>query len=154
MATLLKLKRSAVANKVPEPADLDFGEIAINYQDGIIYYKKPDSTIAALGGSGGSGGGVGRSVNEFVANAQQTTFTIPGGYTVGFLDVIINGSQLASSDYTATNGNTVVLQQACLSGDLVRLVGYDAVSLANTYRKAEVDALVNDTAIVMSIALG
>lgn len=153
MATLLKLKRSAVANKIPLPEDLDFGEIAINYQDGIIYYKKPNGTVAALGG-GGSGGAVGRSINEFTATANQTNFTVPGGYTAGFLDVIINGSQLASSDYTATDGTTVVLQQACVAGDLVRLVGYDAVSLANTYRKAEVDALVNDTAIVMSIALG
>jgi hypothetical protein len=153
MATLLKLKRSAVANKIPQPEDLDFGEIAINYQDGIIYYKKPNGTVAALGG-GGSGGAVGRSITEFSATTGQTTFTIAGGYTVGFVDVILNGSQLASSDYVATNGTSVVLQQACVAGDLVRIVSYDAVSLANTYRKAEVDSLVNETAIVMAIALG
>jgi hypothetical protein len=92
MATLLKLKRSAVANKIPQPEDLDFGEIAINYQDGIIYYKKPNGTVAALGG-GGSGGAVGRSITEVSATAGQTTFTIAGGYTVGFVDVILNGSQ-------------------------------------------------------------
>lgn len=153
MATLLKLKRSAVANKIPLPQDLDFGEIAINYQDGIIYYKKPDGTISAIGG-GASGGSVGRSITEITASNGQTTFNTIGSYTPGFVDVILNGSQLASSDFTATNGTSVVLQQACTTGDFVRIVSYDAVSLANTYRKIEVDSLVNETAIVMAIALG
>jgi len=153
MATLLKLKRSAVPNKVPLPVDLELGEIALNYQDGIIYYKKPDGTIAALGG-GGSGGSGGRTITEVTASAGQTTFTPTGGYVSGFLDVILNGSQLSSSDFTATNGTTVVLQQGCTISDVVRLVAYNAVDLANTYRKSEVDSLVNETAIVMAIALG
>jgi hypothetical protein len=155
MSTLFKLKRSAVPNKVPLPADLEIGEIAINYQDGIIYYKKPDGTIAALGGgSSGGGGSAGRTVTEFTATAGQTTFTPTGGYVPGFIDVILNGSQLSSSDFTATDGTTVFLQQGCTVNDVVRLVSYNAVSLANTYRKSEVDSLVNETAIVMAIALG
>ena len=154
MSTLFKLKRSAVPNKIPLPGDLDYGEIAINYQDGIIYYKKPDGTIAAMGGSGGSGGSGGRTITEFTAASNQTTFTPTGGYAPGFIDVILNGSQLSNSDFTATDGTTVVLQQGCTASDVVRLVAYNAVSLANTYRKSEVDSLVNETAIVMAIALG
>jgi hypothetical protein len=153
MATLLKLKRSAVAGKIPQPGDLELGEIAINYQDGIIYYKKTDGTVAALGG-GAAGGSVGRSITEVTATSGQTTFTTTASYTPGFVDVILNGSQLGSSDFVATNGTQVVLQQPSVAGDFVRIVSYDAVSLANTYRKAEVDSLVNETAIVMAIALG
>jgi hypothetical protein len=154
MSTLFKLKRSAVPNKVPLPADLELGEIAINYQDGIIYYKKPDGSIAALGGSGGSGGSGGRTITEVTASTGQTAFTPTGGYAPGFIDVILNGSQLSNSDFTATDGTSLVLQQSCTVGDTVRMVAYNAVSLANTYRKSEVDSLVNETAIVMAIALG
>lgn len=150
---IIKFKRSSVPGKIPTATDLEFGEVAINYQDGIIYYKKPDGSIAAIGGSG-SGGAVGRSITEITATSGQTVFSTTGGYTVGFLDVILNGSQLSNSDFTATNGTTVTLSQPATASDLVRLVSYDAVSLANTYRKAEVDSLVNETAIVMAIALG
>jgi hypothetical protein len=152
-SSTIKLKRSSIPGKVPLAADLDFGEVAINYQDGIIYYKKPDGTIAAIGG-GSSGGAVGRSITEITATTGQTVFTTSGGYTLNFLDVILNGSQLSNSDFTATNGSTVTLAVPAAAGDLVRLVSYDAVSLANTYRKSEVDSLVNETAIVMAIALG
>jgi len=56
---LVKFKRSSESGKVPLTTDLEFGEIAINYEDGLIYYKKPDGTIASIGGAGGGGGGGG-----------------------------------------------------------------------------------------------
>jgi hypothetical protein len=55
---LVKFKRSSESGKVPLTTDLEFGEIAINYEDGLIYYKKPDGTIASIGGAGGGGGGI------------------------------------------------------------------------------------------------
>lgn len=44
MATNIKLKRSAVPGKAPLTENLQFGEIAINTYDGILYFKKDDST--------------------------------------------------------------------------------------------------------------
>ena len=49
-----------------------------------------------------------RTVTEFTATASQTTFT-PPSYTVGFINVYLNGVRLGSADYTASNGTTVVL---------------------------------------------
>ena len=149
--SLIKLKKSSVPGKLPQPGDLEYGEIAINYADGQLYYKKADGTIGSIGGSGLLGT---RKITEYTATAGQTTFTIPGGYTIGFVDVAINGSQLSSVDYTATNSTTVVLTEAAIVGDSIRITSYDPVSLADTYRKAEVDQIANDTAIVMAIALG
>ena len=71
-----------------------------------------------------------RTVTEVTATAGQTTFTANGGYTVGFIDVFINGSQLQSSDFTATNGSTVVLTNACAVNDDVRLVAYGSFSVS------------------------
>ena len=149
--SLIKLKKSSVPGKLPQPGDLDFGELAINYADGQLYYKKSDGTVAQIGGGGVLGT---RTITEATAAGNQTIFTISGGYTVGFVDVTINGSQLSSADYTATNGTTVVLTEAAVVGDSVRITSYNPVSLADTYRKAEVDQVANDTAIVMAIALG
>ena len=55
MANTLKMKRSAVAGKVPTTSDLQLGEIAINTYDGKAYIKKDDGTasIVQLGGAGG-----------------------------------------------------------------------------------------------------
>ena len=48
MASKLTLKRSAVADKVPVTGDLDYGELAINYQDGKLFYKTADNAIISL----------------------------------------------------------------------------------------------------------
>lgn len=148
----IKLKKSSVPGRLPQASDLDYGELAINYADGQLYYKKSDGTVASLGSGSGVMGT--RKITEVTATSGQTVFNIPGGYSVGFVDVTINGSQLSSADYTATNTTTVVLTEAAVVGDIVRITSYDPVSLADTYRKAEVDQIANDTAIVMAIALG
>jgi hypothetical protein len=65
-----------------------------------------------------------RTVTEISATAGQTTFTANGGYTVGYIDVFVNGSQLQTSDFTATNGTSVTLNAAAIAGDDVRLVAW------------------------------
>lgn len=62
-----------------------------------------------------------RTVTEFTATAGQTVFNANGGYTVGFLDIYVNGVQLSSNDFTATNGVSVALTSGCTAGDAVRL---------------------------------
>ena len=71
------------------------------------------------------------SSTSFTATGGQTTFTPSGSYQVGFLNVIRNGSQLAPADYTATNGTTVVLNNACVAGDIVVIEVYNLTSLTN-----------------------
>ena len=59
MANIVKMKRSAVASKVPTTADLALGEIAINTFDGKVYIKKDNGTPSIVEvGTGGSGTGV------------------------------------------------------------------------------------------------
>ena len=71
------------------------------------------------------------SSTSFTATGGQTTFTPSGSYQVGFLNVIRNGSQLAPADFTATNGTTVVLNNACVAGDIVVIQVYTLTSLTN-----------------------
>jgi hypothetical protein len=42
------IKFSSVANKVPLPADLQIGELALNTADGKVYMKLNDNTIKVV----------------------------------------------------------------------------------------------------------
>ena len=53
MASVIKFKRSSEPGKIPAPEDIEFGEVAINDADGIMYYKKADGTISSFGAGGG-----------------------------------------------------------------------------------------------------
>jgi hypothetical protein len=71
-----------------------------------------------------------RTVTEFTATASQTTFT-PPSYTVGFINVYLNGVLLGSADYTASNGTTVVLATGASAGNLVTVESFLVSSVLN-----------------------
>ena len=92
---------------------------------GVLYLGIPATSVTTPGNTAYL------SSTQFTATAGQTTFTPSGTYQVGFLNVIRNGSQLAPADYTATNGTTVVLNNACVAGDIVVIEVYNLTSLTN-----------------------
>jgi hypothetical protein len=48
MANKVLLKKSSTAAKVPLVTDLDYGELALNYTDGKLYYKTASNTIKSF----------------------------------------------------------------------------------------------------------
>ena len=94
-------------------------------------------TIAADGtiSSSASGGG-GASYSDPIRQTEYTgtattTFNASSSpalpaYTAGNIQVFLNGSKLAASDFTATNGTSVVLGSACAASDVVTIVEYGA----------------------------
>ena len=67
-----------------------------------------------------------RTTSTVTASAGQTTFSFT--YNVGFLDVFVNGTKLTDSEFTATNGSSVVLAVGCFVGDIVDLISYNTVA--------------------------
>ena len=63
-----------------------------------------------------------RTSSTFTASESQTTFSF--SYNVGYVDVYVNGVKLASSEFTATNGTSIVLSSGCRNGDTVEFIGY------------------------------
>lgn len=51
MANKIILKKSSIAARVPTTDDLAYGELALNYTDGKLYYKKSDNSIQAINNS-------------------------------------------------------------------------------------------------------
>jgi len=66
------------------------------------------------------------SRTAFTATASQTTFSVT--YTVGYVEVFLNGVLLNASDYTATNGTTVVLAVGATLGAIVEFIAYNTVA--------------------------
>jgi len=70
---------------------------------------------------------VGRTSTTFTATPGQTTFNFT--YSVGLVDVFINGVKLTPSEFTATDAVTVVLADACFGGEIVDIHGYSVRGL-------------------------
>lgn len=101
-----------------------------------------------------------RSVTNETATASQTTFNIVGGYVPGYVDVFLNGVLLIpGTDFTATNGLTVVLATGATAGDEFQALSYQTISFTDVYTTSQVDALIptatsdltNDSGFLTSI---
>ena len=74
----------------------------------------------------------------FTATASQTTFTLVDPYTIGNIQVYLNGVKLlVGVDVTATNGTTVVLADPANVGDAVQTVAYGTFASSDHYLKSE-----------------
>ena len=96
------------------------------------------SNLSGISGGGGSSSV--RTVNRYVATQDQTLFPASGtiSYSVGYLDVYLNGSRLDTTEFTATNGTTVTLDTGASANDIVELVAFTNVNLTDV-------TVVNDT---------
>jgi len=63
-----------------------------------------------------------KNSTEVTATGGQTVFN--GTYTVGFVDVFLNGSKLDSSEFTATNGTSITLTTGATANDIIEIVGF------------------------------
>lgn len=89
MANKVLLKKSAVLGKIPNTSDLDYGELAINYADGKLYYKTSLNTIESfVAGAGGSSSDTFKNIavsgqSTVVADSPTDTLTLVGTADLG-----------------------------------------------------------------------
>ncbi len=68
----------------------------------------------------------------FSPTGVTTDFTFASGYTVGYLDLYLNGTRLVEGpDYAATDGATISLISPAVNGDVLEGVAYKAFTLAD-----------------------
>lgn len=131
MANIIKIKNSSVAAKVPLVGDLAYGEIALNYADGKIYYKKSDNTIQSI--SGGGGGGVWTKITadttattakQYITDTTAAPFTVtlPASPATGDYVYFMDAGNWATKNLTvARNGSTIESSATDLVLDVANL---------------------------------
>ena len=139
--TDIRIRRSAVSGAIPLPANLNLGELALNTADGKAYMKKSIGgvdTVIEIGSS--DPGSIYSSFEMFEYTAQvanQTTFSgadqnsntldynTGSGTNLPQVQVYLNGILLDyGTDFTATNGSSVVFSVAVSAGDLIQIAAY------------------------------
>ena len=130
MSTLIKLKRSAVAGRVPTTSQLELGELAINTADGKIYIKQdlngtesivefsadPNDLLTLIKTVDGAGSGLdadlldGLDSLQFLRSDQDDTFdgnlVITGNLTVSGNTTQVNTETLTVEDNIITLNST------------------------------------------------
>jgi len=112
MSNKITIKRSAVTGKVPEPSDLDYGEFALNYTDGNLFFKSNANVITNLASTQFVSVTGNVTGNYFIGNGSQltgvTAAAAPAGNTN---EVQINGGGVtsASANFTFDGTNVSVL---------------------------------------------
>lgn len=84
-----------------------------------------------------------RVVTQKVATAGQTRFASDSGYATGYVDVIVNGSDLvAGVDFNETgDGINIDIIEPCAADDNVKIVAWIPRGLSDGYTKPEANAL-------------
>ena len=94
--------------------------------------------------------------DNFTATSGQTSFNT-SGYSPGYIDVYLNGIHLDPSDYTATDGNTVVLNSGATAGDVLSVVAFSTFTLSGDINNTNVtttDLTVNNDVTVTGRSVG
>ena len=91
MANKVLLKKSSVAAKVPLTTDLDYGELALNYADGKLHYKKSN----------------GSTIDHFPSAAVVATGYVAktGDTMTGTLNLPSNGLKVGTTQLVVSSGN-------------------------------------------------
>ncbi|MEB3842500.1 phage tail-collar fiber domain-containing protein [Pseudomonas guariconensis] len=124
---------AAVAVKKSEGGglvDLVGGDI----RAGALYDLNYDGTYFQLGG----GVGAGKAFERFSFEASVAQAVFPARHTVGSIIVLRNGREV--TDYVS-DGETVTLNTPCEMGDSVQILVFGSFKTADTYTKAELQAL-------------
>ena len=110
--TRLKLKKSSVVGRIPSAGDLEYGEIAINYADGKLYYKNSSNAVAAFNDSASTHTLITAFVDSDYVQARQTLVD-----SASVVNIVINNSVDSSEVINLIDSDYVQARQSGVIGD-------------------------------------
>jgi hypothetical protein len=112
---------------------------------GALYFNSTANEMRVYDGANWiaatSAGNVSLILYEYTATSNQTTFSGSDdnsatlSYTVDNLQVVMNGVILDPSDYTASNGTSVVLASGAATNDLINIYAFKSFTTADMVSK-------------------
>jgi len=98
----------------PNAIRISSNQSGVSYADETHYYN--GSAWVALGGSS-----VIKYVDTLTATSGQTVFVSSYSFLGAMLDVYLNGSKLAFSEYSVTGLNSITINVAARTGDIIEI---------------------------------
>lgn len=127
MAQTIKVKRSAVAGKVPLTTDIDLGELAINTYDGKLFLKKNNGADSIVEVGSLAGFAFARKTSNYTAShkdflycdtsAGSFTVTLPATPSEGHTVIVVD-----AKNYFGTNNLTIDRNGSTIEGDASNMV--------------------------------
>lgn len=163
MASVIKIKRSSVAGKVPSTSHVDTGELALNIADGRLYSSN-GSSVFELGanpdslsvGSGGFSIANGAITFPTSAGANGQVLSINGSGTLSFTSIqsgigreTVNRTAANTSIGTSDHGSVLI----CTNTDDI-VIDVDDSSTLTTGDKFTIIPTVLNTNIVVNLGDG
>ena len=103
--TKLKLKKSSVAGRIPVAGDLEYGELAINYNDGKLYYRNSSNAVKAFNDSASTH----TLITAFVDSDYVTTRVGDVGLDSASITSLVDSDYVQARSSTIADVNTVIL---------------------------------------------
>ena len=154
--TLLKIKRSAVKGKSPTTSNISLGELALNTNDGRVFFKTTDSSgTSAIATLREISGGTGITATDGVLNLdnQVTAQTVGNATTVPRLTINAQGqvtgiatatvAGVSGVDFDSSNGTLQVATSAGNFSDVITLDPYTTADLTENTNLYHTTARVN-----------
>jgi hypothetical protein len=141
MATKIRLKKSGLTGNVPNSTELEYGELAINYADGVLYYKDSSNNIQQISGA---------VSNTFETINANGTLLIPDSNT-DILSILagdgidITGNGISDTLTISVRLNDTINSNSNLEAATANAVktAYDLANTANTTASLAYDAANN-----------
>ena len=132
-----------LGSKTSNPSQDNDGNALVS---GALYFNSSANEMRVYDGANWiaatSAGNVSLILYEYNATANQTTFSGSDtnsatlSYTVDNLQVVVNGIVLDPSDFTATNGTSVVFASGAAAGDVVNIYAFKSFTTADMVSKS------------------
>jgi hypothetical protein len=121
MSTTIRLKSSGSTGNIPSNSELEFGEVALNYADGVLYFKNASNVVTQISGS------------------EANTFeTINANGTLIIADSNVDILTLSSGDgiHIAGNASSDSLTVAVRFDDTITSTSTNTAATANSVKTA------------------
>ena len=144
MSNKITLKKSSIGDKVPLPGDLEYGELALNYTDGNLFYKNSSNVITAIASNkfvSVTGNVTGGNIN--ISGIASVTGAITSASTV-------SGQILRSTNSIGNEGGEIQLSLAASNTTLSSSVTIDVYQ--NKFRIFETGGTNRGAYIDLSLA--
>jgi len=133
--------------KVPATSDLDYGEIALNYADGLLYYKTANNLIQSFASSNSNVTLTGSqtltnktltspTINGATENNVTLTGTVTAGGVTGTSGYVLTSTgsgvqwSAAGSSYSLPTASTTTLGGVKVDGTTITIDGSGVISSA------------------------